>query len=638
MSESELASVAPAKGRPMLTWVGKRPISGVRAFPAQLVETYHSGDHLEHGQEWGDWPSHFPQGGLLFHGDNKEVLAHLLTNGFRGKINLACIDPPFDSGADYVRKVRLRGGAGNGPMGGANYSLGEQVQYTDIWANDNYLQFMYERLMLLRELLAPDGGFWIHTDWHKTHHLRFLCDEVFGPANFVDEIIWCYGSPSGGRAGGTKFVKNHDTLLHYAKDYSARIEHRIYLPYSDKYISDWFKYTDDDGRQYRRRMRGRDDKGEPVWERQYLDESKGVPAPTVWTDILSVYADPRAFKGNTPSELDYQYPTQKPEALLARIIQASTNVGDIVLDCFIGSGTTAAAAQKLGRRWIGCDINKGAIQTVSRRLQNIIHSQSMSLHEPVPDTQNEDAEAVPGPAQLSFTVWRVNDYDLQIQHNEAVNLACEHVGIERTHSDSFFDGLLGKSLVKVVPFNHPLSPLDLDEIRRELEARPDEDRNITVVALGKELAADAWLKDWNRMRSGMGAANRIDVIELRTDPKYGTFFEHIPATGKVSVTRAEERIQVEIVDFASPTIIERLKQQQGVLTPEITDWRAMVECVLIDPSYDGSVFNIGLSDVPAKRDDLVAGAYELPAPEGPATVAVKIIDMLGEEVLVTVEV
>ena len=247
----------------------------------------------------------------------------------------------------------------------------------------------------------------------------------------------------------------------------------------------------------------------------------------------------------------------------------------------------------------------------------------------------DSEEAPPEPAQLSFTVWRVNDYDLQIQRNEAVNLACEHIGIQRTRTDPFFDGVLGRNLVKIIPFNHPLSPLDLDEIRRELEARPEEDRNITVVCLGKELAADAWVEDWNRLRKGANAVNRIEVIELRTDPKYGKFFEHKPASAQVKVTREGEQIHVEIEDFVSPTIIERLAQQSGALKPQIEDWRAMVDCVMIDPAYNGEVFNVALSDVPAKKDDLVSGAYTLPAPDGETTVAVKIIDMLGEEVLVT---
>ena len=159
-------TVSRAKGRPMLSWVGKKPLGRVTAFPAQHVERF-SAEVAAHAlpagaADWSKWPKDLQEqglkGGLLYHGDNKEVLAHLLANGFRGQVKLIYIDPPFDSGADYVRKVQLRGPKGTLKIDGEDYALGEQVQYTDIWSNDNYLQFMYERLLMLKELLSEDGA------------------------------------------------------------------------------------------------------------------------------------------------------------------------------------------------------------------------------------------------------------------------------------------------------------------------------------------------------------------------------------------------------------------------------------------------------------------------------------------------
>ncbi|MDE3119387.1 MAG: site-specific DNA-methyltransferase, partial [Nitrospirota bacterium] len=358
--------------------------------------------------------------------------------------------------------------------------------------------------------------------------------------------------------------------------------------------------------------------------KQYLDEMEGVKLQDIWTDIPAV---------NPVANERIGYPTQKPEGLLERIVKMTSNHGDLVLDCFIGSGTTAAVAQKLGRRWIGCDINKGAIQTTAKRLQTIIQEQ---IDKPVQTSLVEsNDEKSPEPAQAAFTIWRVNDYDLAIQHNEAVNLACEHIGIQRSHTDAYFDGTVRKSLVKIVPFGHPLTPLDLEELKRELDARPDEDRPITLVCLGMELAAKTWIEDWNRLRKGKEAVNQISVIELRTDPKYGKFIKHEPARAKVTIARKKDQLVVEIEDVISPTILERLAQQAGLLQPKIDDWRAMVDCVMIDPAYDGKVFTVALSDVPEKKTDLVTGRYELPVSHGKTTVAVKIIDMLGEEVLVT---
>jgi len=598
----------------MLTWVGKRPLRHVVAFPAQDVETFDpTGDAAKRGGDlWKDWPEAYPRGGLLFHGDNKEVLAHLLANGFRGKVNLIYIDPPFDSGADYVRKISLRGPKGSVKLAGEGYTLGEQLQYTDIWANDNYLQFMYERLLLLKELLADGGAIYLHCDSTKGHHLRSLMDEVFGSEKFLNEIVWSYRRwPSDTDA----FQSMHDTILYYVVEVAKkRTFHRSYEEASESYM---------------KRFGGKTQKlDEETGTRKITvdEETKGMPLRDVWD--LSIVA---GFKGERT-----QYPTQKPGALLERILQASSNSGDLVLDCFIGSGTTAAVAQKSGRRWIGCDINKGAIQTTSKRLQGVIQEElgetGKGKQKSLPSVGEPDA--VTTPVQLSFAVFRVNDYDLAVHHEEATQLACDHIGVTRTRTDAYFDGVRGKSLVKVVSFSHPLTLLDLEQLRRELEARPQEERGVLLVCLGKEPAADAWIDDWNRLRRGKGAVNRIEVVELRTDPKYGKFFQHQPARARVKASRKKDGAAVEIEDFISPTVVERLQAEAGLLKPKIDDWRAMVDCVLIDADYDGKVFRIGLSDVPEKKTDLVAGRYELPVPVG-KTIAVKIIDMLGEEVLVT---
>ena len=295
-------------------------------------------------------------------------------------------------------------------------------------------------------------------------------------------------------------------------------------------------------------------------------------------------------------------------------------------------------AQKLGRRWIACDINKGAIQTTAKRLMAVIRDQLAAAEKAsgqrLAPTRGRTATVQLATCPTAFAVYRVNDYDLQIQHNEAVELACEHIGVTRSRSDAFFDGTLGKRLVKIVPFGHPVTPLDLEEVKRELAARPDEDRDVVVVCLGKELATDAWLEEWNRLRKRGDVPNKIEVIELRTDPKYGGFIAHQPADARVQIARTEEgKIRVIIQDFISPAIIERLKQQANLLNPQIDDWRAMVDSVMIDAAYDGQTFNVTLADVPARKTDLVAGVYELDAPTDGTTVAVKVTDMLGEEVL-----
>ncbi|MDP2812056.1 MAG: site-specific DNA-methyltransferase [Rhodocyclaceae bacterium] len=612
MSKQEIP-VARARGRPMLTWVGKKPLARVTAFPAQHIETVPAPQAAANATlgaaDWKEWPRDLAPGGLLYHGDNKEVLAHLLANGFRGQVKLIYIDPPFDSGADYVRKVQLRGPKTGAKVEGEDYTLGEQVQYSDIWANDNYLQFMYERLLLLRELLSEEGSLVVHCDWGKSHLLRCVADEVFGNDHFRNEIVWRYAKYQ--MRGTSRFVSNHDTLFWYSAGTDPTYNLVTEALDEPKLLKR--KKWDSGAAKI---VNVRDQDGKLIYDEYH--ESK---VDDVW-EIDTIGATSGERTG---------YPTQKPLPLLERIISSLSNPGDVVLDGFIGSGTTAVAAQKLGRRWIGCDINKGAIQTTAKRLQGVIAEQAEKLAAGRQGELVAAAAAPPLPCQLAFTTWRVNDYDLQIQHNEAVELACEHLGITRRRTDSFFDGVRGQMLVKIVPFNHPLSPLDLESIRTELKSRPEEERDILVVSLGQEHAARDWVAHYNQNRP----INKIHLIELRSDRKSGGFIRHEPMSAQVAIRREGERLVVDIADVVSPSILQRLNKEGGVFRAEIPDWRAVVDCVLIDTDHDGKVFNVALADVPERKQDLVAGRYELPAPRAGAMVAVKIVDMLGEEHVTT---
>ena len=322
------------------------------------------------GRQIKDWRN------KLIWGDNKLILSSLKNGPMRkeieaqGGLKLIYIDPPFDVGADFSMDIKIGDGE-DGESFTKKPSVIEEIAYRDTWGKgaDSFIAMIYERLRLMHDLLAEDGSIYVHCGIQVNHYMRLALEEVFGKDNLVSEIIWSYGSPSGGRAAGTKLVKIHEYILHFAKSYDNRIENKIHLPYSEKYLEDWFKYADSDGRRYQRRMRGRDADGKVVWEKQYLDESKGVPASTVWTDLKQIYADPRAYKANQGdySEI-WDYPTQKPESLIERILSASSNEGDLVADFFCGSGTTLAVAEKLGRKWIGSDLGKFGIHTSRKRL------------------------------------------------------------------------------------------------------------------------------------------------------------------------------------------------------------------------------------------------------------------------------
>lgn len=328
----------------------------------------------------------------LVYGDNLLVMQALLAGdegtglpSMRGMIDLIYIDPPFDSKADYRTKVTLPGTTIEHKP-----TVLEQFAYSDTWKDGtaSYLKMIYPRLTLMRELLSDRGNIFVHIGIQTSHYVKLILDEIFGKENFVEEIIWAYGSPSGGRAAGAKFVKIHEYILHYSKSYPERIANKIYLPYSEKYINEWFKYTDDAGRRYRRRMRGKDEHGNSMWEKQYLDESKGVPTSTVWNDIQQVYADPRAYKKNQQKHSEIMnYDTQKPEALLARIIEHASTSDSCIADFFSGSGTAGAVAEKLGRRWIMSDIGKPAIMITRKRL--IDQESKPFLYQSIGDYQKE---------------------------------------------------------------------------------------------------------------------------------------------------------------------------------------------------------------------------------------------------------
>ena len=320
-----------AKGSPELRWIGKHALESAGYYPARLRERYSNAA----GDEWVN---------RVYHGDNLRVMGHMLKE-FHGKIGLIYIDPPFNSKTNYKKKITLRGQQG----ANAGFSI-EEKQYGDIWTNDDYFQFLYERLILMRELLSDTGSIYIHLDYHKVHYIRCIMDEVFGAGGFQRELIWQLHGISGYKSLVDNYIRGHDTILYYTKS-NARVFNKEYLPYSKAQLKR-FSAIDKDGRRYKSITKDRV---------MYLDESKGVPVSDVWSDIASFQT-----VVNSPEILNY--PTQKPEALAERIIRASSNPGDIVFDCFMGSGTTLSAALKHGRRFIGADINPGAVHTASNRL------------------------------------------------------------------------------------------------------------------------------------------------------------------------------------------------------------------------------------------------------------------------------
>ena len=307
----------------------------------------------------------------LVYGDNLLTMQALLAGdpqtglpSLRGKVDLIYIDPPFDSKADYRMKVTLPGlNLQQKP------TVIEQFAYADTWEEGtiSYLKVLYPRLILMKELLSDTGSIYVQTDWHVCHYVKLIMDDIFGKDNFRNEIIWAYstlGRPK------DRFALKHDNIYWYGKSKNAFFnENEAKIPYTQQYIDSHFRDVDEKGRQCRKRF----DAGK--WRIYYPDE--GMIPNDVW-DIPYE---------NSMSRLRVNYATQKPEALLERIIKSTSTEGSLVCDFFGGSGTTAAVAEKLGRRWITCDIGKPAALVMRKRF--IDQEVNPFLYQSIGDYQKE---------------------------------------------------------------------------------------------------------------------------------------------------------------------------------------------------------------------------------------------------------
>lgn len=561
------------KGFPELRWTGKRPYRSTQYYPAQLRESY------GHGQN--DWIN------KIFWGDNLQVMSHMLKE-YRGKIDLIYIDPPFDSKADYKRSIEVRGvGATE-----SDSSTFEEKQYGDIWTNDEYLQFMYERLTLIRELLSDKGSIYLHCDWHKAAHLKLLMDEVFGADRFLNEIAWCY---QGTGKTVTQYKRKHDTLLFYSKSGEWKFNARaVGTPFGEKQKK---KFSGKDENGYYKEYRHADGK---VY-RKYLQDDDFLPCNDWWSDIF-VIQDHSERVG---------YPTQKPEALIERVIKASSDPGDIVFDCFMGSGTTQAVAMKLGRRFIGADINLGAIQTTTKRLLSV-------------------AEELEGQEDkyTGFEVYNVNNYDFFRNPVEARELLISALEIQPFPASDVWDGELDGRMVKIMPVNRIATKADLKELIANLpyktyEKRKEENpgqpvERITIVCMGHEPdlkgALEQELSDYKV---------DVQIVDILRDKKD----LQLKRDSEAEIVREGEKLVIRA--FYPMNLMQKLSLQKEY----VEDWRQLVDSIMIDWNYDGVVMQPTVTDIPGKNE-MVEGIYDIP--EGSGTIKVKITDLLSESLEVEV--
>lgn len=564
------------KGYPELRWTGKRPYKSTQYYPAQLKEVY--GEPDKNG-----WLN------KIFWGDNLQVMSHMLKE-FRGQIDLIYIDPPFDSKADYKKKIAIK----SKEVSNDN-NVFEEKQYGDIWTNDEYLQFMYERLILLRELLSTDGSIYLHCDWRKSSYLKLIMDEVFGISNFVNEIIWKY---TGGSDAKKSFAKKHDTIFFYKlgnDNFNMQYE-----PFAEGTIKR-FNKVDEHGKRFKENSLS--DGRKTI---TYMKE-EGKVMSDVWVDeILDINI---VVKSHNES---LNYPTQKPEILIERIIRASSNPGGLVFDCFMGSGTTQAVALKLGRRFIGADINLGAIQTTTKRLNNIYKESNLLSN-----------------STVGFEVHNVNNYDFFRNPLEARDLLIEALGIQPFTQRKVFDGELDGRNVKIMPINRIATKADLKELIANLpyavyDKKKDENPNtpvdyITLVCMGHEPDLSAAFKQ-------EVSAYRVDVeiVDILTDKKDFEFKRE--AQSDVKIVNGELVIQ----SYYPMNLMQKLSLQKE----NVDNYKQLVESVMIDWNFDGLALKPEVVDIPDKND-FVKGRYTIPLKHG--KIKIKITDLLSESLELEVE-
>ena len=503
----------------------------------------------------------------LIWGDNKLILSSLKNGPLRqeiekqGGIKLIYIDPPFDVGADFSMNIEI----GDDTFTKKPNIL-EEIAYRDTWGKgaDSFISMIYERLVLMRDLLAEDGSIYVHCDWRVNGYIRLVLDEVFGKNNFLNQVSWKRTPFAGSsKARAKKFPINQDTIFIFRKNTQKYIFYHQYLEYSDEYKKR-FKHKDENGlyrktllktysEETEKRLKKEGGWIEPSKKgaypsyKQYLHKSKGKQVEDIWLDVNS--ANPMANER-------VDYPTQKPEALLERIIKASSNEGDLVADFFCGSGTTVAVAEKLGRKWIGSDLGKFSIHTTRKRMIGVQRElkadrKDYRAFEILNLGKYERQHYVGVNPNLREEQKRAQ---LEAKEQAFLELILRAYRAEQTEGYTTFHGKKANRLVAVGPVNMPITRLFVEEVI--LECRQKQITKVDILGFEFEMGLFPNVLDEARSKG-------IDL-----SPKY------IPAD--VFDKRAVEKHQVVFHDVSfievKPIINSGKKGQPTTVAVELTDF------------------------------------------------------------------
>lgn len=633
-------------------------------------------DYDERGRQTKGWTN------KLIWGDNKLILSSLKNGPLReeiesqGGIKLIYIDPPFDVGADFSMDIEI----GDEQLH-KQPSVLEELAYRDTWGKgaDSFIAMIYERLMLMKDLLANDGSIYVHCDWRVNSYIRLVLDEIFGSDNYQREIIWHLVGISGYKSLVNSFVRGHESIFYYSKSENP-IFNKKYLPYNEEQLKR-FSGIDENGRKYKIITKTK---------RIYLDETKGVPISDVWSDIATFQTIV-----NSPEILDY--PTQKPEKLIERIINASSNENDIVCDFFCGSGTTGAVAEKLNRKWIMSDLGKFAINTSRKRLINIQRQ-----------LKNE------GKNYRSFEILNLGKYErqhyigvnpnlreeeknkqLQEKEKNFISLILKAYKAEPVAGFKIFHGKKSARLVVIGPINLPVTRNFVHEVLKECI-----DKFITKVDIlgfefemglfpaikdeAKEKGVDLTLKyiprdvfDKRAVEKNQIVFYDVSYIEVKPHIKsksaaveladFSVFYNQDTVANAVNeIKNGGNKIVVE-----NGKIIKVTKDKNGIVNSETLtkNWTDWIDYWSVDFNYESKKEIIRRSVIPAKAEtqnrkqveEIWTGDYifenewqsfrtkknrniELKtiyheyASKGKYKIAVKVVDIFGNDTMKVIEI
>ena len=629
----------------------------------------------------------------LIWGDNKLILSSLKNGPLReeiekqGGIKLIYIDPPFDVGADFSMNVEI-----GGETLTKKPNILEEIAYRDTWGKgaDSFIAMIYERLVLMRDLLAPDGSIYVHADYRVNSHIRLILDEIFGKGLLQNEIIWCY---RGMAVSTNHYVRRHDNIYFYSKssDFPFNWE-RIAEPLTESTESK-YRYKDKDGRKFR--LHGRNISGSPIQNHtdidlkwletnpelcriDYLDEKKGSK-PRDWftMDYINVMSSERV-----------DYPTQKPETLLERIIEASSNEGDIVADFFCGSGTTCAVAEKLGRKWIGSDLGKFAVHTTRKRMIGVqrqlkADDKSWRAFEILNLGKYERQHYIGVNPDLRE---EEKQQQLEAKEKDFVNLILHAYRAEPTEQFKTFQGKKAGRLVAVGPVNMAVTRLFVEEII--LECRKHHITRADILGFEFEMGLFPNILDEARTK-GIDLAMKYipaEVFDKRAVEKNQVVFHDVSFI-EVKPHIKKKTVAVELTDFSvfysqdSVAADEKLKNNKSkvivdkgqvvkltkdksgiikreVLTKKWTDWidywsvdfdfESKREIIRVKDEATGEyeehwtgdfVFENEWQSFRTKKDrslELTSAYHE--CEKGRRKIAVKVVDIFGNDTMKIIEV